>query len=158
MKLLNPRRLHVNWSPTFSMSDSSRLNTGTIPHRSTCTMQGTEESTAVQCNTVDLQFARCNLYYNVLQNCKVLCTMHCSRYLLRNAVQQSYLQFALCKQYYKELQCNTRDLHLALSQMLQCNICDKQFPVLFTLYGTAVIQICNRIAFEQKRCTSLSLF
>jgi len=65
-------------------------------------------------------------------------------------VQQSDLQFALCKQNYEELQCKTCDLQLALSQMLQCNICDMQFTVLFTLHGAAVIQICNIIAFEQK--------
>jgi len=141
MKKSNPRRIHVNCSPTLSMSpavqfDSCRLNTGTTAHRSTCTRHGTEDGTAVQFNTVDLKFAGVNLYFNVLQSCKVLCNVHCSRYLLRNAVQQSELQFALCKQYYKELQCNTRELQLSLSQccsetFVTCNLlCYLHYTVL----------------------------
>ena len=81
----------------------------------------------------------------------MFCNVHCSRYLLRNAVQQSDLQFAPCKPYYKELKCNTCDLQLALPQMLQCKICDMQFTVQFTLYGAAVILICNPIALEKRR-------
>ena len=84
--------------------------------------------------------------------CFAMCTAQ--GMLLSNAVQQSDLQFALCKQYYKELQCHTRNLQLAISQVLQCNICDIKFTVQFTLYGTEVIQICNLVAFGQKRRTS----
>ena len=129
MKQLTTRRIHVNCSPTLSMSpavrcECSRLDTGTTAHRSTCTVHGTEDSTAVQCNTVDLQFARCNLYFNALYKSKwfAICTVQAI--LQRTAMQHTW--FATC-----------------IVTMLQCNICDMQFSVLFTLYGAAVIQTGN---------------
>ena len=39
--------------------------------------------TVLRRSTGDLQFARPNVCYNVLQCCKVLCNVHCSRYIAK---------------------------------------------------------------------------
>jgi hypothetical protein len=100
--------------------------------------------TVLQCSTGDLQCSLCKLHDRLFQCNKVIFNVHCASYTTNYCTAS----LVICSLHYAQ----------HIHKILQCNICDMQFTVQFTLYGTAVMQCCNIMAFEQNRCTSLFLF